>query len=71
MQIVRNEHFSTQSDANRIHIDGPGLARGVIQDLEGTVLAQSKPSFTLEIIKERGAHRLHTARELQNILVIG
>ena len=53
LQIVRHEQFSTQSDANRIHTMAIPPARGVIHDLEGTVLAQSKPSFTLEIIKER------------------
>jgi len=68
LQIVRNEHFSTQSDANRIHAMAIPPARGVIQDLEGTVLAQSKPSFTLEIIKERVQDMDYTLRELQNIL---
>ncbi|MEZ5494088.1 MAG: penicillin-binding protein 2 [Pseudomonadales bacterium] len=68
LQIVRNEHFSTQSDANRIHTMAIPPARGVIQDLEGTVLAQSKPSFTLEIIKERVQDIDYTLRELQNIL---
>ena len=68
LQIVNNEHFSTQSDANRIHAMAIPPARGVIQDLEGTVLAQSKPSFTLELIKERVQDMDYTQRELQNIL---
>lgn len=68
LQVVRHEHFSTQSDANRIHTMAIPPARGVIQDLEGTVLAQSKPSFTLEIIKERVQDMEYTLRELQRIL---
>ena len=32
LQIVNNEHFSTQSDANRIHAMAIPPARGVIQD---------------------------------------
>lgn len=68
LQIIRHEHFTTQSDANRIHTMAIAPARGVIQDREGTVLAQSKPSFTLEIIKERVHDIDYTLRELQNIL---
>lgn len=68
LQIVRHEHFTTQSDANRIHTMAIPPARGVIQDLEGTILAQSKPSFTLEIIKERVQDLDKTLRELQSIL---
>ncbi len=68
LQIVRNDHFTTQSDANRIHTMAIPPARGVIQDLEGTVLAQSKPSFTLEIIKERVQDMDYTLRELQQVL---
>ncbi|MCC7517193.1 MAG: hypothetical protein IT470_07640, partial [Pseudomonadales bacterium] len=68
LQIVSHEHFTTQSDANRIHAMAIPPARGVIQDLEGVVLAQSKPSFTLEIIKERVQDMDYTLRELQQLL---
>lgn len=68
LQIVQHEHFTTQSDANRIHAMAIPPARGVIQDLEGVVLAQSKPSFTLEIIKERVQDLDYTLRELQLLL---
>ncbi|MBP8030185.1 MAG: penicillin-binding protein 2 [Pseudomonadales bacterium] len=68
LQILRHEHFTTQSDANRIHAMAIPPARGVIQDLKGVVLAQSKPSFTLEIIKERVHDMDYTLRELQQLL---
>ncbi len=68
LQIVRHDHFTTQSDANRIHTMAIPPARGVIQDLDGTILAQSKPSFTLEIIKERVQDMDYTLHELQQIL---
>ncbi len=68
LQIIQHEHFTTQSDANRIHAMAIPPARGVIQDREGVVLAQSKPSFTLEIIKERVKNLDETLRELQAIL---
>lgn len=68
LQIVSHEHFTTQSDANRIHAMAIPPARGVIQDLDGKVLAQSKPSFTLEIIKERVQDMDYTLRTLQQIL---
>jgi penicillin-binding protein 2 len=68
LQILQHEHFTTQSDANRIHAMAIPPARGVIQDLEGVVLAQSKPSFTLEVIKERVQDMDYTLRELQQLL---
>ncbi|HQQ63213.1 MAG TPA: penicillin-binding protein 2 [Pseudomonadales bacterium] len=68
LQIIQHDHFTTQADANRIHTMAIAPARGVIQDREGTVLAQSKPSFTLEIIKERVHDIDYTLRELQSIL---
>ncbi len=68
LQIVSHEHFTTQSDANRIHAMAIPPARGVIQDLDGKVLAQSKPSFTLEIIKERVQDMDYTLHTLQQIL---
>lgn len=68
LQILRHDHFITQSDANRIHAMAIPPARGVIQDLDGTVLAQSKPSFTLDIIKERVTDMDYTLRELQSLL---
>lgn len=68
LQILQHDHFTTQSDANRIHAMAIPPARGVIQDLKGVILAQSKPSFTLEIIKERVHDMDYTLRELQQLL---
>jgi penicillin-binding protein 2 len=70
LQIIRHDHFTTQSDANRIHAMAIPPARGVIQDLKGVVLAQSKPSFTLEIIKERVQDIDYTLRELKSLLLL-
>ncbi len=68
LQIVQHDHFVTESDANRIHAMAIPPARGVIEDLEGTILAQSKPSFTVKLVKERIKDIDYTLRELQTIL---
>lgn len=70
LQIVQHEYFTTQSDANRIHAMAIAPARGVIKDREGAVLAQSKPSFTLEIVKERVLDLDYTLRELAGMFSI-
>ncbi len=70
LQIIGHDHFTTQSDANRIHAMAIPPARGVIQDRAGTVLAQTKPNFSLDIIKERVTDLDYTLRELQAILAI-
>lgn len=68
LQILHHEHYITQSDANRIHAMAIPPARGVIQDRQGVILAQSKPSFTLEVIRERVQDMDFTLQELQQIL---
>jgi penicillin-binding protein 2 len=68
LQIIYHEHFVTESDANRIHAMAIPPARGVIEDREGTILAHSKPSFTVKLVKERVRDMDYTLRELKTIL---
>lgn len=53
LQILHYEHYTTRSDANRIHTMAIAPARGLIEDRHGEVLAESRPSFTLAVIRER------------------
>ena len=59
LQIVRHEHFAQQADSNRIHVRPLPPNRGLIADARGQLLAENRPSFTLEIIKEQ-VHDLDT-----------
>lgn len=68
LQILQHDYFVTESDANRIHAMAITPVRGVIEDSEGNILAHSRPSFTVKLIKERIHDMDYTLRELQAIL---
>lgn len=53
LQIVQYEHFSAQSQGNRIRIEPVPPTRGLILDRHGRVLAENQASFDLELIPEQ------------------
>lgn len=53
LQIVHHSDYVTQSDRNRIHVRPLAPTRGLIYDRNGKLLADNRPSYTLNIIKER------------------
>ena len=53
LQVLRYEHYSTISDENRIQTSPIAPNRGLILDRNGKVLAENRPSFSLNIVKEQ------------------
>ena len=53
LQVVQYEHHSTLSENNRVHVQPIPPARGRIYDRNGVVLAENRPSFSLNITRER------------------
>lgn len=70
LQIINYEHYTTRSDANRIHTMAIAPARGLIEDLNGEVLAESRPSFTLAVIRERVEDMDATLNQLAQLVAI-
>jgi penicillin-binding protein 2 len=64
LQIVRHQDYITNSNNNRIHIRPVPPPRGLIFDRHGQLLADNRPTFTLNII----ADRTDTVDELLNQL---
>lgn len=54
LQIVQHESYVTASENNRVHVQAIAPQRGLITDRHGKLLAENKPSYTLNIVKERG-----------------
>ena len=52
LQINRHLDYVTNSNKNRIHIRTVAPTRGLIFDRKGQLVADNKPSFTLNIIPE-------------------
>lgn len=69
LQIIKHEAFSTQADANRILTIPLVPTRGLILDRKGDILADSRPSFSLSLIKEQIDDLDETMNELR--LLIG
>lgn len=52
LQIIDHEIYQTQSEKNRVHVISVAPKRGLIYDRNGVLLAENKPAYTLNIIKE-------------------
>lgn len=53
LQVVEHDSYVTASENNRVHVQAIAPQRGLITDRNGTLLAENKPSYTLNIVKER------------------
>ena len=53
LQIIRHEHFTTLAKSNHIKILPVVPSRGLIFSSDGVLLADNRPSFTLELVPER------------------
>ena len=52
LQITRHQDYVTNSNKNRIHIRSVAPVRGLIYDHHGQLLADNRPTFTLNIIAD-------------------
>lgn len=53
LQVIRHDHFTTLSQANRIHLLPIPPNRGLILDRDGVILAQNFPTFMIQVTPER------------------
>ncbi len=53
LQIDQYSRFATQSEENRVHLRSVAPTRGLIYDVNGVLLAENLPSYTLSIVPER------------------
>ncbi len=63
MQVLGDEQYTLQSERNRIRREWIGAPRGLILDASGTVMAGTRPSYTVlaiprQILKATAARRL-------------
>ena len=53
LTVLQHEHFTTLSKSNRVKITPIPPIRGLIYSRDGEVLAENKPTFSLEVIPEQ------------------
>jgi penicillin-binding protein 2 len=53
LTVLEHEHFTTLAKSNRVKITPIPPIRGLIYSSDGVVLAENKPTFSLEVIPEQ------------------
>jgi penicillin-binding protein 2 len=70
LQVYEHDTYATLSKENRVKLVAVAPTRGIIFDRNGEVLAESQPSYSLEITPERVADLEATIDEIANIIPI-
>ena len=53
LQLAQHEKLSTRSEENRLRLRAISPSRGLIFDRWGTLLADNRPAYRLEVIPEQ------------------
>ncbi|MBI2970570.1 MAG: penicillin-binding protein 2 [Gammaproteobacteria bacterium] len=70
LQVVQHNHFTTLSQNNRVKIVPIAPIRGLIFSRDGVLLADNRPSFSLELTLERVEDIDQTILELRNLISV-
>ncbi|WP_102796713.1 penicillin-binding protein 2 [Bowmanella denitrificans] len=70
LQVTRFQDYQTRSNGNRIKVLPVAPNRGLIYDRNGELLAENRPSFTLEVVPEQVEDLNQTLSELAALLQI-
>ncbi len=70
LQVVEHDLYTTLSHNNRVNIEPIGPTRGLIYDRNGVLLAENRPTFSLEIVPERVDDLDATLAELGKLIPI-
>ena len=70
LQIIEYAHFETLSDNNRVRLMSSEPNRGLIYDRYGMVMAENRPTFSLDVTPEEVADIDLTLEELGKIISI-
>ncbi|HEU4780362.1 MAG TPA: penicillin-binding protein 2 [Steroidobacteraceae bacterium] len=53
LQVMRYDYYAELSQGNRVRVEPLPAQRGLILDRKGLVLAENRPAFQLELVRER------------------
>ncbi|MEQ8937200.1 MAG: penicillin-binding protein 2, partial [Gammaproteobacteria bacterium] len=70
LTVIEHDHFTTLATSNRVKIAPIPPIRGLIYSRDGVVLAENKPSFSLEFVPEKVKNVDATIKELKEIIEI-
>ena len=70
LTVIQHEHYTTLSKSNRVKIKAIPPIRGLIYSRDGVVLAENKPSYSLEVIPEQTDNIEIVIAELRQLIRI-
>ena len=70
VQIVNHDHYTTLSEENRVRILPIPPSRGLIYSRDHVLLAENRPSFSLEVVPERALALDVMLTELRALMTI-
>ena len=71
LQIVRYGYYTELSQGNHVRIEPLPAARGVIYDRNGLVLAENRPAYQLELIREQVGNERALRATLTRLRALG
>jgi penicillin-binding protein 2 len=71
LQVFEHDRYKTLSQENRLKIVPVAPTRGLIYSHDGVLLAENRPTFSLEIVPERTPDLSEVMRELRELMTIG
>jgi penicillin-binding protein 2 len=70
LQVVRHDYYTELSQGNRVRVEPLPAPRGLILDRHGAILADNRPSFQLELVREQVPDVDDTLQRLMEIGLI-
>jgi penicillin-binding protein 2 len=70
LQIIEHDYYSTRADDNRMRIKPVPPVRGLIYDRNGTLLAQNRPAFVLEVTPEQAGNLDEALKKLEPVIAL-
>lgn len=70
LQIIHHDHFTTLSQENRLRILPIAPTRGLIYSRDGVLLADNRPSFSLEVIPEHVEDLEQALADIKKLVVL-
>ncbi len=70
LQVVRHDYYTELSQGNRVRIEPLPAPRGLILDRNGTVIAENRPAYQLELVREEVPDLAATLQRLEAIGLI-
>ena len=70
LQIYKHEYFTEQSQGNRVRNEPIPASRGIIYDRNGEILAENRPAYQLELVREQVQNLNTTLRHLVELKLL-